>query len=179
MNTFVEEITRYTLCSSFLSLYKYLLPSLINLYLFNPFPRYCLQDTCHLWPCQLWVFNPLNDLARPRLSTNLRPEVVLLPHSWYPVPGLIYFICLGICLGVLSCSPTPFKSGLELQQVVLQPCCCWPRLDTFHQRQSHPFPTPDFLAEGHHKYFLSLEACAFILSEPSMAPSSLVFYWLL
>lgn len=35
MNTFVEEITRYTLCRSFLSLYKYLLPSLINLFIYS------------------------------------------------------------------------------------------------------------------------------------------------
>ena len=109
-------------------------------------------------------------------STNLRSEVVLLPHSWYSVPQLTYSICVGICLDFLICSPAPLKFGFELQQAVLELCCSWPRLDPFHQGQSHAFPTPGFLAEVYHKCFLSLEACEFILSELSVAPSSLPYY---
>lgn len=93
----------------------YLFPSFINRSLFKPFPRYCFHNTCNLQPWQLWGMTILKGWGSPRPCTSVTHQSGFAPSVQYSVPRLIYFICMGICLGFLICSSAPLKSGLELQ----------------------------------------------------------------
>lgn len=167
MSISVEEITRYPLCSSFSSHYINPLPSFINLYLFNPFPRHCLHKVCNL--------KYLKSSTSPRLyqseTWGIFAPSFLVFSAWVDL-----FFKLRHLSWFLELQSSYSQVGFELQKAVLELCCWWPRLDPYHQGQSHPFCTPGFLAEVYHKLSLSLEACEFVLSEPSVAPSSLPYY---